>query len=124
MKIPKTLGACADLLYETRQQRLAKQKEVDELAANESALKEHIISTMPKSDSGAQGKVARISIVLKEVAQAKDWDLFWKSFKKGRDEDLIQRRLNGAAIQERLEAGKAVPGVELFRTPTVSLNKL
>lgn len=123
-KPPKTLGACADLLYETRQKRLAQQKLVDDLQAQETALKEHIINTMPKSDSGAQGKVARISIAMKEVPQVKDWDAFWKAFKKGRDEDLVQRRLNNTAFQERIEAGKTVAGVEIFKTPTVSLNKL
>ena len=124
-KIPKQLGLCADLLYETKARRLAAQKVVDELAKQESLLKDHLINTLPKGEaSGVAGKLARVSIGTKEVFQVKDWDAFWKAFKKGRDEDLLQRRLSDSAVAERFDAGKQVAGVEPFKVVTVSLNKL
>ena len=78
-KIPKNLGACADQLFKTRQKRLELQKAVDELAAEESALKEHLINTLPLSEaSGVSGKLARVTINVKEIAQVKDWEAFYK----------------------------------------------
>lgn len=124
-KLPKSLGACADRLYELRQQRLAVQKEVDKLAAEEAALREHIINTLPKSEaSGIAGKLARVTVVTKQVPQVKDWDAFYKFVKKTGSFDLLQRRLTDQAIKERWEAGKEVPGVEHFNAVSISLNKV
>lgn len=123
-KFPKTIGACADRLYELRQKRLEQQKVVDALEEEEKALKEHIIQTLPKSDStGAAGKVARVSVVPKIVAQVKDWDKFYAYVAKTKSFDLLQRRLNDKAIQARWEEKKAVAGVEPFQTVTVSCTK-
>lgn len=124
-KFPKAMGACADHLYNLRQKRLEMQKEVDKLTAEESALKEHIINTLPKSEaSGVAGKVARVSVVTKQIPQVKDWDAFYKHVKKTGQFDLLQRRLTDAAVKERWENGKEIPGVEHFNAVTVSLNKL
>ena len=68
VKFPKTLGACADRVYELRAKRLAAQKDVDAIEAEEKALKEHIINTLPKSETtGVAGKVARVTVVTKQV---------------------------------------------------------
>lgn len=123
-KMPKTMGQCADKLYETRERRLAAQKVVDEIQAEESALKEHIIQNLPKSDTGAQGKVARVTVVTSPTPQVKDWDLFWKSFDKKKDTDLLQRRLSNEAVQARWDNGKQVAGVEVFNVVKVSINKV
>lgn len=124
-KIPKTLGACADRLYETRQKRLAMQKEVDEVEAEEKALREHIIQTLPKSEaSGVAGKVARVTVVTKDVPQVKDWDAFYKYVSRTKSFDLLQRRLGETAVKERWENGKKIPGVEAFTVVSVSLNKV
>lgn len=124
-KPPKSLGACADRLYELRQQRLSVQKEVDKLAAEETFLREHIINTLPKSEaSGIAGKLARVTVVTKQVPQVKDWDAFYKFVKKTGSFDLLQRRLTDQAIKERWEAGKEVPGVEHFNAVSISLNKV
>jgi hypothetical protein len=122
---PKTLGACADRLYELRQQRLEWQKKVDALEAEEKALKEHIIRNLPKSEAtGVAGKLARVTVVTKEVPQVKDWDAFYKFVKKTGSFDLMQRRLTEAAVKERWEAGEEIPGVERFQVVTVSINKV
>jgi hypothetical protein len=124
-KFPKALGACADKLFELRNKRLAEQKKVDEIAAEESALKNHIIENLPKSEaSGVAGKLARVTVVTKQVPQVKDWDAFYKYVKKTGSFDLMQKRLTDAAIKERWEAGKEVPGVEHFNAVSVSINKV
>ncbi len=124
LKLPKTMGACADLLFTTREARLKLQKEVDELAKTEAAVREHIINNLPKTDTGASGKLARVSVVTKQVPQVKDWDKFYAFVKKTGQFDLVQRRLADTAIRERWDNGKEVPGVEAFGAVSVSLNRL
>lgn len=125
MKMPKTIGACADLLYTVRQERLELQKRVEALASKESELREHIIQTLPKSEaSGVAGKLARVSVVKKDVPQVKDWDQLWNHVKKTGQFELLQRRVNDSAVKERWDEGKSVPGVEVFKAVTVSLSKL
>jgi hypothetical protein len=123
-KIPKTMGAVADLLYTTRQDRLKLQKAVDLLDAQEKALREHIINTLPASDSGAAGLLARVSIVKKTIPQVEDWTKLWAYVKRTGDFDLLQKRLSPPAVEERWEAKKKVPGVVPFEVKTVSLNKV
>ena len=124
-KFPKAMGACADLLFKTREKRLEAQKVVDAIEAEEKALKEHIIQNLPKSEaSGVAGKVARVTVVTKVIPQVKDWDVFYKFIKKTDSFDLLQRRLTDTAIRERWEDGKTIPGVESFNAVTVSINKL
>ncbi len=124
-KMPKGLGACADRLFEVRAARLSIQKQVEQLAAEESAIKEHLINTLPKSDaSGVAGKLCRVTIVTKEIPQVKDWDAFYKYVKKTGSFDMLQRRLTDAAIKERWEDGKEIPGVEHFHAVSVSINKV
>jgi hypothetical protein len=123
-KLPKTLAECADLLYETREKRLKVQKNADELEELEKALKAHIIDNLPKSQaSGIQGKVASVTLRKKIVASLKDDKKFFAYIKKTGDFDLLQRRLNDAAVQARWEQKKNVPGVEPFTTVTISCTK-
>lgn len=124
-KFPKALGTCADKLFELRNKRLEMQKAVDAVGAEESALKTHIIESLPKSEaSGVAGKLARVTVITKQVPQVKDWDAFYKYVKKTGQFDLMQRRLTDAAIKERWEAGKEIPGVEHFNAVSVSINKV
>lgn len=124
-KPPKTIGACADLLYQLREERKVAQKVVDEIESKEKALKEHIINTLPKSETtGVAGKMARVTVVTKEVPQIKDYDKFFAYVKKTGDFDLLQRRLSVEAVNARIDAKKKVPGIEMFSAVTVSLNKV
>lgn len=124
-KIPKTLGACADLLFQTREKRYELQRQVTDLEEQERALKAHIIDTLPKSDaSGVAGKLARVTVVEKVRPQAENWDLVHQYIKKRNAFELLQRRLNTAAVEERLENGEQIPGVVLFHDKTVSINKV
>jgi len=124
-KFPKTMGACADLVYQLREKRLAGQKLVDEVEAEEKALKEHIINNLPKSQTtGVAGKLARVTAGTKKVPQVDDWDAFWKGFNKKKDVDLLPRSLNKAAVEARWDAGKQIAGVKALTVVTLSINKV
>jgi hypothetical protein len=123
-KFPKTFGACADLLYDIREERLAAQRVVDAIQARENALKDHVIANLPKSEGGAIGKHHKVQVVTKEVPQVKDWDAFYRYVARTKGFDLLQRRLSPEAVAVRREAGKEVPGVEDFKVVTLSLTKV
>lgn len=124
-KFPKTLGACADRVYTLKNERLAAQKLVDSLQEEETALREHIINTLPKSETtGVAGKLARVTVVTKQVPQVKDWTAFYAYVQKHKAWDLMQRRLATTAVTERWAAGKEVAGVEAFTAVTLSINKI
>jgi hypothetical protein len=121
---PATFGAMADKLYELRQERQRQQKQADLIEAEEKALQNHIINTMPKTDSGAAGKLAKIGLGSKAVPQVEDWDVFYKFVIKTKNFALLQKRLGEAMIKEIWDAGKTVPGVKSFTVVTVSLTKV
>lgn len=126
-KPPKSLAACVDLLYKIRQERLAKDKEAAALKEKETALSEHLINNLPKSEaSGIAGKVARVSIETKQIVTVTDWDKLYdyvvKNKKKGAFA-LLQRRVSDSAVKEIWQAGKPVPGCSPFNVPVISLTK-
>lgn len=125
-KFPKSLALCADEYYELREKRLKMQKEVDLVAAEEKAYKQHLIDNVPKSQAtGVQGKVARATIVTKEEPQVEDQDAFRKYMNRTKRFDLATKlRPSAPAIRELWDDGKEVPGVKHFTVVTVSLNKV
>lgn len=125
MKFPKELGACADLLYKLKAERLAMAKVLEAKEKEEKALKEHIIATLPKSKaSGVAGKVARVTVTTKEIPQVEDWPKFYAYVKRHNRFDLMQRRVAEKAVNDMLEEGEKVPGIKVFKTPVVGLNKV
>jgi hypothetical protein len=123
-KLPKTLAACADLLYELQEERKTIEKSAKALEDKEKALRAHLINTLPKSyATGVSGKKANVRIVTEDVPQVKDWPKFYEFIKKNNAFELLNKALNKAAVKERMEAKKAVPGVGTFRAVKVSLTK-
>jgi len=123
-KFPKSMGLCADQLYATREKRLKAQKIVDEIDAEEKALKAFIIDNLPRSQqTGASGKVANVRIVDKEIPQIADLDAFYTYLRRTKRNDLLQKRLNEGAVLEIIDSGKTVPGINMFNVKTVSLTK-
>ena len=124
-KLPKTLAAAADALYQVRAKRLEAAKGVEELQAEETALKNYLIENLPKSDaSGVAGKLCRVSIVTKVKPRVEDWDAFYKYVGRTKSYDLLQRRLAEKAVEERWDAKKQVPGVGTFNVVDVSIGKV
>ena len=123
-KFPKSMGACADMLFVLREERLAAEKAAAVIAAKETALKEYIINNLPKSDTGSQGKTHRVSVVTKIVPQVEDWEKVYTYITKTKNIQLLQRRLSDAAVEEIWESGKKVPGVGTFNVVKISLTKI
>lgn len=124
-KFPKPLGGCADELYKIRERRLAAQKVVDEIQEQETALENHIIEVLPKSEaSGVAGKVAQANIEMKHIPTVDDWDKFRTYIVKHKAWDMITKRVGSRAILDRMDAGETVPGIKMFNKVTVKLRKL
>lgn len=124
-KLPEDLALCADLLYTTRQARLALDKQVDELKSRETALREYLIENLPVSNAtGIAGKVARATVVTKDEPQVEDWDKFYAYVHKKKAYYLLQRRISGTAIKEVWENNKVVDGVAHITVKSISLNKV
>ena len=123
--LPKTLGGCADKLYQLKEARLKIQAQVDKLAEQEKLLKDHIIKNLSKEHAeGVAGHVAKVSITRTTVATAKDWDAFYAFVKKTGDFSLMQKRLHDGACRERWDDKQKIPGVEPFQVLKVSLTKV
>ena len=112
------------MLYNLRAQRLELQKQVNAISESETTIKEHIIATLPKTDTGAAGKLASIRVKTDPIPQVEDWDALYTYIKKTGDFDLLHRRLANKAVEDRWENNKEIPGVTRFNLTTVSLNKL
>lgn len=124
-KLPKQPAACADMLYELREQRLVLQKQVDLLAVKEAAIRDYFVETLPKSQaSGIAGRFAVVRIDTKTIPQVEDWNKFYAYVKKNNRFDLMQRRLADGAVKEMWENEKPVPGVGKFIAKTVSCTKI
>lgn len=125
-KYPKSMGACADMLFDMKEKRLAADKAAAELKAEESALTEHIINNLPKGDTGASGKHHKVQVVTKQVPQLdpEQSEAFYKWVSKNKRWDALQRRLNEKAIADTLDAGKQVPGIKMFTAVKLSLTKV
>ncbi len=128
LKIPKSLALAVDMYYSKREERLAKQREVDALEADEKMLKEHLINSIPKSNAtGIAGKLCAVSVVQKDIPQVADWDKFYEYVAKNRTKGgfaMLSRSLSATAVKEVWEAGKEVPGVGHFTAVTLSVHKL
>jgi len=126
-KIPKRIGTVPDLLYKTKQTRLALQKVVDLLKVQEQTLKDYAINTIPKSKStGVSGAIANIRIVPKTALRATDWEKVYKFIKANDAFEMLQKRLSDKACEERLDArGKrGLPGIEEYPYVDISLTKV
>ncbi len=128
-KILKKLGAVADLLYTTRQERLTLNKDVEEMKSQETQLKNYIIDNLPKSDqTGASGSIANVKVDRDEVFQAENWDEVYAWIKKNNAFEILNRALNQTALRDRYENGgpkfKGIPGIIKQGIVKVSVTKV
>lgn len=128
-KLPKSMGACADLLYETREKRLAADKVAATLKAEEERIKQHIIDNLDKRiETGAAGKHHRVQIVPKTKVRVdpEKWDAFFGWVGKNKRWDLLQKRVNDNAVLELLEQKRPpkIPGASKFPVLSISLTKV
>lgn len=132
-KPPKNMALCADAYYAKREERLAMEKVVAKLAAEENACREALITGLPKGEaSGIAGKLCRVAVENKEVYTVKDWSVetgVWGYILKNAKKNpgltgMLQRRINDGMVKEMAAAGKAIPGTEKMDVPVLRVNKL
>lgn len=128
-KLPKSMGACADLYFDARQARLAADKVAAELKAEETRIANHIIDNLSKDTTGAAGKHHRVQVMRKKKwrVNPEAWDKFHKWVAKNNRFDLLQKRVSDDAVKEvmtELPKSKQPPGIESFDYVTVSLTKV
>lgn len=122
-KFPKSMGACADLLFVYREERLAADRHAAALKDREESLKSYIIDNLDKDSGGAVGKTHKVEVVRGEKQIVKDWPMFFAYVAKTKAWDLVQRRVSDVAMRDRIVDGKIPPGTEPFKFVTVSLTK-
>lgn len=123
-KLPDTLGACADRMREIEEVVRRKQKPIDALWAEWSAIEAKLIKELPSSDAeGVLGKKARAVIDTQTIPTAEDWDQIWDYVQKKKAFELVQKRLNTKSVGERWEHGEAIPGVGKFVKKSVKITK-
>lgn len=122
---PKSVSACADMLYELREKRSGVQKIADDIEEREKIIKAYIIDSLEKDNStGVSGKLANVKVVTKEEPSAQNWDEIYAYIKKKGAFHLLNKALNKASVKEIWENGKDVPGVGKFNVVTVSITKV
>lgn len=111
IKLPKALGACVDLLHETREARLSTNRVAEDIKKDEAQIAGYIIDNLDKRDEGgAVGKRYKAIIKLDDTYIVEDWDAFYAHVKKTGEFDLLNRALNQAAVKERISAQVAPSG--------------
>lgn len=129
-KIPAKLGACADLLYQLKDEKSKAQKVVDAIEAHMSALKEHLIEKLPKEEAakGVIGQLAKVTVSSenKPVPDPDNWPKFCAYMAETESWDMIQRRVNEKAVNERIADGVKVStmGLQLIEVHKVSVTKV
>lgn len=125
-EVPKTLGACADLLYQLRQQRYEIQHAADKIKEQEREIEAHLIAKLPKDDAtGVVGEMAKVRVIDKVFPVVEDWDKFYAFVARNKAYDLLQRRTNNKAIEDRWENGvqPAAMGTNRMHDTQVSCTK-
>lgn len=124
--LPKTkLGKLVDELHDLRDQRLAINKVVEAMKAEEQRLTDHIIETVDAdTEGGAIGKRFKAIIVRDFKPVIEDYEQFTAHIQKTGEFDLLNRALNAAAFKARAEEGVAVPGIGSFQYKKLSITKV
>lgn len=119
------LAALVDELYKTRERRYALQHKAEALEEREQEIRKQLVAQLPRfGATGVAGKAARAQLEGKTVKKIEDWAKFCAHVAKAKAWDLLQRRVSDAAVQERWDAKKAVPGVVPLPVTVVSLHKV
>jgi hypothetical protein len=121
---PKTPGACVDLFYKLRSERIELERSVKDLKEQQDRLEEHIFNVFKKGDlEGCKGKTAVGSITRTVVPDVQDWDSFYAYMIKSKQLDLLERRPSRAACRERWDNDVEIPGVAQFEKIGLSVTK-
>jgi hypothetical protein len=119
-------GDHIDTLYQLRSQRLALEKEADELKKQEKELEDYLVNGFSALGlSSAKGSLASFSFVKLDQPNVKDWDLLYKFIVERNDFSLLHKRIGAESWREYLENDSVlVPGTEIFKKTQAYLRKI
>lgn len=123
------IGALADTLYDLKQLTKVLNSVTapfDDLVLPSVKLaEEHFVGKLAVGESsGVQGMKSRVQITESVVPLVEDWQKFYAHIKKTGEFELLNRAPNKAAIVERWDAKKNIPGLGKFHAKKVSCTKL
>jgi hypothetical protein len=122
METLKELAFMVDKYADTRQRRLDLEKAVEELRAEEAAMKDTLLEALTTTGAGSiGGKRFRVTHRLRAVGHVKDWDAFYAYIKRTGEFDLLQRRVASTAMAARWADGCEVDGVECITLDDLSV---
>lgn len=121
----KKISKLVDELYKTRENRYKLQREAAKLEEREKEIRNELIVSLPKfGATGVAGDVARAQLESKTFKKIEDWTKFCAFVAKKKAWDLLQRRVNDAAVQARWDAKTVVPGITPEHVTVISLHKV
>lgn len=125
-KLPKTkIGGLVDKYHDIRELRLAIGKVTEKLQAEENRILNHIIDNVDADhEGGAVGKRYKGVINREDVPVVEDWPKFYAYVAKSKAFDLLTKALGKAAIKERWESNKKIPGVGSMKVKKLSVTKV
>ena len=119
------VASLADQMYAKRLERLALQRQVKLLDTEEKELKELLIAAMVTNKlSAIGGELCRVERERVAKPVVGDWNRFYKYIAENDAFDMLYRRLNEAAIKERLEDEPKIPGLSSTWQQKLSVHKV
>lgn len=122
-KFPKTLKGAVDLLYITRQSRLAMQTQVETSKANETKLREFISAQCSVGEVIA-GNEGRAEIVERYEYEVYDWTELQNFILRYHTWEILKKAVVDSALEKWFnERGLPVPGVSREIVKRVSIQE-
>jgi hypothetical protein len=119
------LGSKVDALFKLREERRKLEAKSEKLKEKERGIEDKLIEEISSEDAtGVVGKWAKATVHVKTIATVENWDVFYAHILKTKDFSFLNRAVGQAAVKERWEAKKVVPGVVPFHKKSVSLTKI
>lgn len=124
--LPASMGRCADLYHDVRDLRLSMEKQVAEIKARESEIKDYLIDNLSAGqDTGAAGLRYRAQVTKKRTPKLNDWGVFCSWIRKNDRFDMLQKRINEKAVAETAEEmQRNIPGTEFMNVKALSVTKI
>jgi len=119
------LGGKVDQLFAFREARRKLEAQAEKLKEKERAIEDYLIENISKEDAtGVVGKRAKAVVHTKTVATVENWDELYAHILKTKDFSFLNKAVGQAAVKERWEDNKTVPGVVPYHKISVSLTKV
>lgn len=124
IKADMTRGQLIDFLYELRETRLEKSKEVDRLKAEETAIIKDLMTSLHEADENSvSGQLATFSIKEQTVPKVVDFNKLKEYIVNTGYVHLLGRTVSAPAAREIWDIGEQIPGVEPLTLDKHSLTR-